>query len=187
MEIKGKRELLLKLQKLKNLKQSYPRIAGREAVLFFKKRFDERNWVSDRSEPWKLRKDKGKKNKGRGLLVKTGALRRSIRVTRASGTMVWVGTDIPYARAHNQGYRGNVSVKEHKRNKFTTKEVGIGTYLIKSKKENTRKVSELKSEGKVEAHTRKMNLPKRQFIGESRYLLKNLERLILSEIKKIAK
>jgi phage virion morphogenesis protein len=41
----------------------------------------------------------------RGILIQTGRLRRSIRITKTTADSVTVGTDTPYAAVHNEGLR----------------------------------------------------------------------------------
>ncbi len=53
---------------------------------------------------WTPRKGQsGDRTTRRNLLVKTGKLRRSIRITRITPTSVSIGSDIPYAQIQNEG------------------------------------------------------------------------------------
>ncbi|GGF22378.1 phage virion morphogenesis protein [Hymenobacter cavernae] len=46
----------------------------------------------------------GKDDRGRAILVKSGKLRRSIRVDSIDSERVTISTDIEYAQAHNEGH-----------------------------------------------------------------------------------
>jgi phage gpG-like protein len=57
-------------------------------------------------QKWKPRKDgssAGERTRRRNLLVQSGKLRRSIRVVKVSKNSVTVGSDVPYAKIHNEG------------------------------------------------------------------------------------
>jgi len=167
--------------------EKIPVKAGAEAVRFFKNSWREQAWIDTRVEPWKKRRNKSKKNKGRGILIQSGRLKRSIRVAYRSGSFIVIANDVPYARAHNEGFKGTVTVKAHKRKKYTEKKVGTGVYNIRTRKERKKRVTEITGQISVKSHTRKMNLPKRQFMGESHYLSKRFERIMLAELNKVLK
>ncbi len=163
-----------KSKELEHVIDVLPMKLGAEAVKFSMQRFRSQNWKGNNRQPWKRRK--GNKSKGRGILVKSGRLRRSIRILGVRPGEVIIGTDVPYAEAHNEGFRGTVTVGAHSRNKYS-KTTG---------KKNGRKVSrKYESSTTVKAHKRNMNLPKRQFIGDSPALTRELKNRIDLEIKKI--
>jgi len=175
-----------KLNGLQRALKSLPRKVGAQAVVFYKRRFIEQAWADNATEPWQKRKPGAKRNTGRGILMDTGRLRRSIRVISTTHNSVTIGTDAPYAKAHNEGFRGSVQVPEHIRNRYQKVKYGTGIYSIKSRKERQRTVKE-KVEGgeiKVKAHMKRMNLPKRQFMGNSAVLNDQIKRLVLAEINK---
>ena len=152
------------------------------AVNFFKDRFPAQNWVDDRTEPWPKRQAlrRERKKKRRGLLVQSGRLRRSIRKISADRDAVVIGTDVPYARAHNEGVRATVAVKAHSRRHYERRKE---KYTTKKGNERTRTVrAETGGNSKVKAHSRKMNLPRRQFMGHSAVLNKQIERYVSAEI-----
>lgn len=153
---------------------------GDTAVLFTKQRFAQKNWIGNGTEYWRPRKTHTKwgktpRNKGRALLVDSGRLRRSIRIMSKTAYSVTIGSDVPYAKAHNEGFKGSVSqqVSAHTRRKTV-------------KQGKARKVV---GTSQVSAHSRtvKQNIPRRKFIGQSPYLTKQIERLISSEIMKAIK
>lgn len=167
-------DFIKKLNRLSKLYTKFPELAAIEAVNFSKERFVRKNWVDKGVEAWKARKpspewhsDEQKKAASRGsLMVKSGRLKRSIRKTAVTRNSVTIGTDVPYAEAHNEGavINQSINIKSHTR---------------------TRKGRE----SRVEAHKRRrmIKLPKRQFIGESAILLRRIERFVQREITEILK
>lgn len=156
------REFQAKLEALRREIARMPNLIATQAVNFSKERFRSQNWVGDTTQPWKARKPKSwgketKRRSQRAVLTDKGRLRRSIRKISSSPDLIVIGTDVEYARAHNEGYRGKV-----------TQTVDAHTRKRKGKVYN------------VKPHTRRvrMNLPQRQFLGASPVLKRQLERLI---------
>jgi phage gpG-like protein len=158
-----------------------PGILGNEAVNFFIDSFRNQGWLNNRFEPWKKRKSKI--GTGRSILVQTGRLRRGIRITSNSGGKVIIGNDAPYAKAHNDGFRGTVRVVAHERNQYSKSKVGTGK-LTKKGKERMKTVSTISNTFVVKAHARRMNMPVRRFMGESQYLTIRLKRILAAELNK---
>jgi len=108
------------------------------------------------------------------ILVKTGHLRRGFE-SEASPEQVRISNDVPYARAHNEGFEGEVSVPEHYR-----------TVYIKNGARKTKS-----GKVRVKAHKKKMKLPKRQFAPitgtDSPTLTKGITDAIRAKIDKILK
>jgi phage gpG-like protein len=182
-----KNNIRIKATALRSRLLTLPIKVGDTAVLFSKQRFAQKNWVGNTMEYWRPRKPYGKwgktpRNKGRALLVDTGRLRRSIRIMNKTTTSVTIGSDVPYAKAHNEGYRGNVSqhVSAHTRRK---------TQAIIGKRGNVLKGRQVTGTIDVKAHDRtiKQNIPRRRFIGQSPYLDKQIIRIIGAEINKAIK
>lgn len=167
----------------KQVLQYAPGMLGNDAVNFFLDSFHRQAWIGNSVEPWRQRRGNSKRNKGRAILVQSGRLRRSIRITGISGGIVTIGTDVPYAKAHNEGFRGIVNVKAHKRNQYKKEKLGTGKFT-KTGKERTKTVQRIAATGDVIAHTRKVNMPRRQFMGQSPYLTKILQRRLTSELMK---
>jgi phage gpG-like protein len=165
-------------------------------VAFSKDRFKYQNWVDNSPVGWQGRSrkkqwsNKGKtpNNDGRALLIKTGRLRRSIRIMGTTSNSVTIGSDVPYAAVHNNGERmrfvQNVKafVRMNRNNDQFSAEMG------KQNKRSTRIKFVKTASGiqHVKEHTRKMNykMPERRFMGESRYLTMQITRLITAEINK---
>jgi len=169
---------------LKDAVRRLPAKLGTEAVNFFRHNFRDQGWNGNSFMPWTPRK--GGKDKGRGILIKSGRLRRSIRIARVTSGSVVIATDVPYARAHNEGFSGMVHVKAHSRNRYGKEKVGTGK-LTKTGKERMRSVTRVTGTGAVGQHNRYMKMPRRQFMGDSPFLNKRLERVIAADIIKALK
>lgn len=129
---------------------------GTIAVNFSKERFVKKDWKNQVSEKWTPRKrhDRG------SLLVKSGRLKRSIRKMSSGLNYVIIGSDVPYAKVHNEGGR-------------TTKTIYVSSHTRTRKAGSRKRNAGGKTKTvKVKSHPRKMrlNLPKRQFMGKSRAL-----------------
>lgn len=80
------------------------RIVGNTYVNHSKENFVKEGFVDESLEKWKPR---ASPDEGRGILTKTGALRRSIRQISNSRKEALIGTKgIPYASRHNFGTGG---------------------------------------------------------------------------------
>lgn len=108
------------------------------------------------------------------ILVKSGALRRGF-YSEKHNNEVHIKNDVEYAKVHNEGFEGQVSVPAHKRATF--KKSGA-----KKKKIAT---------GNVKAHTRKMKIKKRQFApypgSESATLNQKVNKVITEHLTHILK
>jgi phage gpG-like protein len=74
---------------------------GTEALVFIDDNFAKQGFQGATFIPWPKRRTKDKRG-ARALLVQTGTLRRSI-VKNDSGDHTTIGTDIVYAKIHNEG------------------------------------------------------------------------------------
>lgn len=159
-------DILNRLQsKFKSVMVRLPMLAGNEAVNFVLDNFKKQGFQGAVFEPWKKRKNPNKwgmapPRNGRSTLVDTGRLRRSWRVTRVTGDTAYIGSDVPYAKANNEGSQ-------------------LG--LIQTVKGFTRNNGQ-----EVKEHTRKINqkLPRRRMIGQSPYLNSRVARVINVELLK---
>lgn len=148
--------------KLQRAISRLPALLVNEAVNWSKNNFTRQGFPGKSFERWPARKAGSKRNAGRALLVNTARLKRSIRPISTGNLRASFGTDVPYARAHNYGFKGTVNVKQHKRAKFGTIRVSTGKSAQPFKNKRT-----ITGTGTVKAHQRKMNLPRRRFIGYS--------------------
>ena len=161
-------------RKLDALSQTYktlPKEVGAIAVNFSKERFVKQSWLDETKKNWKPRKcqrrsQHGKRTKNQTLLVQTGRLKRSIRVISADETRIVIGSNVPYARIHNEGGKINkrVSVRAHTRTRKGRKET-------------------------VRSHNRQMNttIPSRRFLGVSYTLTKRIQNLITARFMRALK
>lgn len=114
-----------------------------------------------------LRKVKAEKLSGQVLNVQTGRLRRSItqRVTEQGSTITGiVGTNVEYARTHELGFKGPVSVKAH----------------LREIKKAWGKPLKAAKKIQVKPHTRQVELPARSFL---RSALADMEPKIRDELR----
>lgn len=118
-------------------------LIGNEAKNHFVKSFKDGGFTDSALKRWKPRKKNDKRRPGRGVLIDSGDLRRSIRRKGFSrrALEVIIATDLPYASVHNFGERSGR---------------GAG-----------------------------FKMPKRQFIGHSKRLNRNVERIIVRNLDKI--
>ncbi len=154
-----------KIYKISRALDALPNRLAARAVLFSKNRFRQENWVDTSVEPWKKRNSipgESKKRARRGILRDTGRLMRSIRKIYVSRQMIIIGTDVPYAQVHNEGFKGTVNVPSFKRKRPDR--------------------SNKKGDITVKAHTKQLDITKRQFMGESQALLNRLEKMVLKDI-----
>jgi phage gpG-like protein len=153
--------------------------AGALAVRQMQRNFRQQGWTPGKiTIPWTPRKGK-EKGRRRAILVKSGALRRSIRVLDKGLGYVKIGTNMPYSKIHNEG--GVIQ---------TTQSVGEHTRRAHTRKRGRGRGSRISvPEAKVKAHTRKVNtrIPKRQFVGPSSEVLRQTNEWLKTEIDKMVK
>lgn len=164
--------------------KKFPRLAASEAQNFFLDSFRRQAWIGYNTETWPKRKPGGKRNTGRALLVDTGRLKRSIRIKKADWDSVIVGSDVPYAGVHNDGFTGTQKVGAHSR----TASRRVATRYNKNGKASRAKSAQVKIRGKghqVKAFNRKQRIPRRRFMGNSPYLNRRIDRVFTLELSKL--
>jgi len=164
--------ILLKLQKVSS---ELPSILANESLNFFDNSFKRQGWEDKGFTKWKKRQSK-KNNKGRSILIKSGALRRSIKVKEQNWHRIVITSNLPYSAIHNEGFKGKENVKEHTRRTFGKVKVSE----ISTRK--TRKIKAVIKTGIVSAHIRNMDMPKRQFMGNSQKLREKQKKIIVKAI-----
>ena len=169
-------------QKLQKAVSELPTVLVNEAVNWTKNNFTRQGWPGNGFQRWAARKPGSARNKGRAILVDTGYLKRSIRKISVAPLQATFGTDAPYARAHNDGFKGTVNVGAHRRATIGTIKVSTGKTGQPFQKKKT-----ITGYGQVKAHQRKMNLPRRRFIGYSPVLQSILRRKAIVHIGRILK
>ena len=110
-------------QQIQRTLDQFVDIMGVEARNHFVKSFKDQGFTDQTIEKWEPRKDEVATTGGidfrrsrtgfidsnatnRAILVKTGDLRRSIRIVAKTADSVTIGTDLPYAQIHNEGGKG---------------------------------------------------------------------------------
>ena len=171
-------------EKLKRLIQRLPKDVGNLAVNHFQDSWEKQGFTDQYNafNPWQKRKENqwGKKksnqsSSNRGILIGKGSgrLRRSIRIVNISPNKVTVGTDVPYAKIHNEGGEVNTTQKV----KSYTRKEHVRTWKGSSYKVRQHKVSAF-------SRRLKFTMPQRQFMGESYPLTEALRKLVEKEINK---
>lgn len=136
------------------------------ALNFFKESFNQQGWLGSSFEAWPERKAGAD---GRGVLIKTGHLRDSIRVLESSPLRIVFGTNAPYAQIHNEG--GTVSIR------ITPKARRYFWAMYKTTEKAFWKAMALKKDNIT------IKVPKRQFLGESQTLLRQLDTWVSNRIQ----
>lgn len=125
---------------------------------------------------WKKRKTETKLTGGRRILYGTGNLQENVK-TKTTPRQVSIGVDlskVPYAKMHNEGGRITQYVRPFARGRKVASNI------------RTRK-RVLTGGSQVKGFTRRINMPKRQFIGFSPDIFKIVEKDIKAELDKIFK
>lgn len=168
-------QITLFFSKLELALNQLPTIVGNEVVNYSLEAFDKQSWDG---LSWQQRKSK--KDTERALLIKSGRLRRSIRIISTSPSSVIVGSDVIYAAIHNNGgiisraprsetFSRNRYVKGNKKGAFKK---GVNARTITS--------------GPIRGLTFKqysINMPMRRFLGINQELKDRIKARVLSELK----
>lgn len=156
----------------KKKKTTLPRQMGTIAVNHFKGSFRKQGFTDKTTKAWKERKFK---ESGKAILVQSGYLRRSIRIKTATANKIIVGTAGPrYARIHNEGgvTKPRVTNKMRKFGWARYKETGNPLFKGIATTKKTRLT---------------VNIPQRQFIGNSEVMNKKIIRKLLRELADLPK
>jgi phage gpG-like protein len=130
-----------KLKAFQQVKAKLPLIVGNIALNHFLESFDKGGFTDSGFQKWKARK---REDRGRAILVKTGALRDALVIKgRPNFNRIVIGDYVPYAAVHNDGLRA-----------------GRG---------------------------KGFQMPKRQFVGDSKVMNRTAIRAIINQINKVMK
>lgn len=177
------------LRNMERLKKTLPVQLANQAQNFFVDSWKKEGWDDGNVQKWPPRKVTNKKNKGRALMVKSGALRRAAGQSIRSQTfnLVKLTVALPYAAVHNEGYNG--MVKAHTRAQFTksTTSQYIGLRRTKSgkMKESHRRTTVFTRTGDIAVKAHVMRMPRRRYMGDSKTLRKMQVSLITTQIDKV--
>lgn len=156
-----------------------PKEAKDLGLQFFKSRFRAQGWLDQGFKPWPKRKKKDKRRPGRAVLMDRGKLRNSIRAEIHADHIVF-GTDVPYAKIHNEGgsitHPARTRIITHKRYK-SGKHKGK---VLFARNNHTASFSK-----KISTGSYTINMPQRQFMGKSAHLNRIIGRKIETQIRKI--
>jgi len=175
-EVLGLRDFMRRMQAVSKAYDRLPNEISAIAVKFSKDRFRDQAWLDKTRQPWKQRaRNREGKRRSQTLLVDKGRLKRSIRKISVSPTRVVIGTDVPYAQVHNDGFKGAVRQRVKSHTRALTK---FGITSRRQLKRSTRiEFGRVKrGETTVKAYTRTIhqNIPARPFIGQSEALERQL-------------
>lgn len=175
------RKLLLhnSIPKFRKFREALPMVASEILANQFEEHFRQEGYYDENGtfHPWEDRASGG----SRGILQKTGRMRRSLRAfPRADEARVV--TDVPYFEAHDQGFKGRVNIPQHTRKVFAVKKEKFRT---RSGRLRTVRTKLDKGEVTVKAHTRQMNLPQRQIFSDAKPALDEIEEHIFDSLDRI--
>ncbi|MBY0244993.1 MAG: phage virion morphogenesis protein [Sphingobacteriaceae bacterium] len=174
--------LLTKAKEVKNYANNlFPAKAGNIALRFINGNFRAGGFQGATFKKWK-------KSKGT-TLVKTGALRAANYYTTQPG-QVTLKNATPYAKIHNEGFKGTISIKAHTRNSYGKVSIKTGKFN-KNGTERTKTMTQKTGESNVKAHTRKVDIPQRQFMpvqpNDSPVLNNAIEREVVRDLTNMFK
>lgn len=142
-------------------------LAEVEMLNFVLSNFEKQGFTDASFEPWEFRKDN--KDPGRAVLVKSGMLRDSVKVSESNSQRVVLTATAAYAQIHNEGGRVNIAITQKMRRFFwfrfyTTKDPKFRAMALTKKTHFNFK------------------MPKRQFMGDSITFNKHIENLFFKQI-----
>lgn len=156
---------------------------SQNALLEIKQNFVKEGYEDDsgRFRKWAARKKQDKNKNHRALLVLKGRLKRSLRASPI-GNMPRVYTDVPYAEALNDGFKGTQYVKPHKRT-TTIKRRVTGGYSGLNNKQRAKTLTLAGSRHNVRGFTRKVDIKARPFMTVGPSFLQREETKLLNDLE----
>lgn len=142
---------------MEEIMQGTAQIVAETSVEYFQNTFRTKKFDGNPWAPPRVPKRSG------SLLVQSGALLNSIRPVLVSPERIVIAAGnekVDYARVHNEGFKGSVTVPAHIR--------------------HTRRGDQT-----VRQHTRSVNIPQRQFIGAARELETELQKRIEAYVESV--
>lgn len=160
------------LKQHKKAVKEFVTVMGVEAKNHFVKSFRNQGFTDEVLKPWPARKY-NRNSRGRGILVKTGDLRRSIRVIRQKRYGIVIGSDLRYASIHNYG--GLI----HKKARTATLNFRVG----RDGKSRFARANKANFQQTVRIDKHSIRMPQRKFIGNSSVLTRRLSTMLRSTIR----
>lgn len=142
---------------MEEIMQGTAQIVAETSVEYFQNTFRTKKFDGNPWAPPRVPKRSG------SLLVQSGALLNSIRPVLVSPERIVIAAGnekVDYARVHNEGFKGSVTVPAHIR--------------------HTRRGDQT-----VRQHSRNVNIPQRQFIGNARELETELQKRIEAYVESV--
>lgn len=136
--------------RMEEIMQGTAEIVAETAVEYFQNTFRDKAFDGNPWAPPRVPKRSG------SLLVQSGALLNSIRPVLVSPERIVIAAGnekVDYAQVHNEGFNGSVTVPAHIRHTRS------GDHTVRQ-------------------HTRRVNIPQRQFMGDARELENELQKRI---------
>ncbi len=180
-------------------KTEWPRRAGVKALEFVDGNFRAQGYRDKTLIPWRYTvSGKFSRFGGRseGILQQTGRLRRGMQMSPRKEA-VRIFNAVKYARVHNEGFRGAVTVKAHTRRRKLSgtisganKEYAYGANMsLKTRRALKDKAVTMDSQ--VKQHTRQMDIRRRQFMPSasrgSQMLVQEIQQMTRKDIGNILK
>lgn len=94
-----------KIRNLKDAKRNIPVLVSNNSKNFFLQSFRNQGFTDNSLEKWQKRDNRSRRSSGRAILVDTGTLRRSIKVSQSSFNKIVITSNLPYASVHNYGLK----------------------------------------------------------------------------------
>lgn len=192
MDLKETQEFVQVMQRLSRMYDTLVPLAATEAVNFTKERFRLQKDIHD--VPFiKRKKIRGKQvDPGRGVLIGKGTaiLKRDVQknyIGKYTAIITTTKLTVPYAKVHNEGFKGTVTVPEHTRSRFKKVKEEYTTKKGNKRTRTSKQVDTSKDKITVRAFTKKMDLPKRQYMGPTPILYRRIETLMTAQFIKALK
>lgn len=180
-------------EELKQLAEKLLQKTEKIALQYSMKAFKTSSWDGKAWEKRKAssqnRNDRRNKDKPRALLVRSGNLRRSVIVTSRNGQVI-IMSDMPYSEIQNEGgvinhpggtpYTFGKDGKSRFISRKKADELEVKAQMRRTKNSqitNTRRFRVTKPH--------KIEIPKRQYIGQSEELETEIENMIYKELEKL--
>lgn len=171
------------LEKFKDGRVRIIQGAAGKALTFFKNSFRNQGFTDESLVKWKARSG-GPRNNGRGVLTDKGVLRRAVMILRADarGALISVDESVKYAEIHNNG--GDIPITPKMRRFFWAMYYKAGGGVKGMDPDDVPEFAKFWL-GMALTKEQKISIPKRQFIGDSATLEKQLIEYFEKEVTKL--
>lgn len=188
------RKIQMAQVKLQKSLTAFITVMGTDAKNHFVKSFRNQGFEDQTIQRWQSRKRTSYRTRSgrvvddtnRAILVKSGDLRRSVRIISKGYRSIVLGSDLPYAQIHNDG---GIIDKSESRNLMYYREIATNIQSRNTLKRFASTTGRRKATHAMEvtigAH--KIKMPKRQFIGHSRKLIDQLRMKLDKRIQNVFK